>query len=143
MPLSYPYPKDSPGQLHHAMRTRIPLFDFLFLKRLLPYVDGLSHILLSILLKKLIDELRRIDSVHKLEPTLYIGDPTEQLIESVLNGITFGPSGYESGSDGQRESGELCEEVRVDAVVGTEPQSSVEKRGRKSRSKGTTKEKGK
>lgn len=133
MPLSYPYPPPPPGQTHHLLQTRIPETDYRFLKRLLPYVDGLNHIILSNLVKKFIDELRKLDSVSKLEPTLYPGDPTHILIERVLDGITFRPVGSESGADDERGTGGVREEMRGPTKQRTESKGGTEKRRRKPR----------
>lgn len=135
MPLSYPYPPPSPGQTHHLLQTRVPPTERQFLKRLLPYVDGLNHIILSNLFKKFIDELRRIDSISTLQPTLYPGDPTHVLIESVLDGITFRPVGRESGGNVERAASGVCEEVRTVAEQRTESQGGITQRRRNSRRK--------
>jgi hypothetical protein len=141
MPLTYPYPPAPPGQVHHLCATRIPKTDFLFIKRLLPYVDGLSFNLQANLLKKFIDELRRIDSVTPLQPTLYPGDPTQQLVESLLDGITFGPVGRSSGPDVEHGAGGVREEVRPVTQQRPESQCGTPQRKRRVGRKGD-KEKG-
>lgn len=102
--------------------------DYAFFKKKFPTgCTGITDKLISTLYKKIIDELRRLDSDPSVtfELSFYSNSDGYVLLDAVLAGIQFGQHvGREIGPDDQRGVDGAGETVRVDAVVGTVEESS-------------------
>jgi hypothetical protein len=109
--------------------------DVAFLKTKFPWLVGGTDKLISNLYKKLIDELRRIDSITPIEPAWTIDHPSHDILAGVIERCSFGkPVGQASPRDEQRGVGGVREEVRSDEKLGPDTEGRTPKRGRKSRS---------
>lgn len=102
--------------------------DYAFFKRKFPSgCTGITDKLISTLYKKIIDELRRLDSDPNVpfDLSFYSHSDGYVLLDAVICGIQFGQhAGRTGGSNVSGGVSGIHQEVRVDAVV-----STVEKSG--------------
>lgn len=148
--LDTPYPPPPPGFEHHRIISRVSQSDYHFFKKVLPFFRSTS-VVTAILFKKLIDELRRLDSLGafndqhgNFDPGWYITSPTYVLVERVLSEFQRRTPREPTGSDATRDEsdgvGGLRETVRDAEKLSSDPKSLPTKRGR-NRSKETQNEK--
>lgn len=153
MPLSNPYPPPEPGAKNHKVCADVSHQDYYFIKNRFQFLTGLTDKVLSTLYKKLIDELRAIDTQLKsegykdgLEPAWYIGNPAYDVLESMLNSTSFGERErylrmLRPRNDGPAASG-VREEGGGASVVSADEEGESRERGDKARRKKKTKSKG-
>lgn len=153
MPISNPYPDPIPGAKNHKVCADVSHPDYYFIKNRFQFLTGLTDKVLSTLYKKLIDELRAIDTQliaegykDGLEPAWYIGNPAYDVLESMLNTTTFGERErylrlLRPRNDGPAVSG-LREDGSGASVECADPQGDTSAGGNKPRRKKKTKEKG-
>ena len=83
--LQNPY---NPSGVHwadnHLVQGRVSQEDFFFLKRKFPYYPGLVDKVISTLFKKVLDELRKIDSEVPFDTALYIDDASYKVLDDVI-----------------------------------------------------------
>jgi hypothetical protein len=126
--LKNPYnPTGAAWQTNHIMSCRVSQEDFYYFRRKFPFGQpGIIDKVLSTLYKALIDELKRIDSVERIEPTIYNEDRGFVILEQLLERCSFGsdtgrkdigPRDVVGGAIGVREA------VRSPAVVSANTQS--------------------
>lgn len=130
------------------IQCRIGLDDFVFFHKCFSYGKwGITDIVFSILFKRLIDELRRIDSENELEAGWYIDHPNYAILSDILDRfqvVERRPVGVDSAggaTPAQHDAGRI-DGFRAE-VQPIKKQRTVKKgsdKTRKRHRKGTTKE---
>lgn len=118
---------------NHKVVARVSQDDYFFLKKRFPMLTGLTDKVVSTIYKKLIDELRRIDSVTPIEPAWAITDPSYLVLRGVLERCSFGVS--DSGGDAgaqhaERRTDGIHQTVHSAPGVSPDSQSVTEREGR-------------
>ena len=99
--INNPYPKDKRG---HRIQARVDPHDYFFLRTKFAYgCPGITDKIVATLFKRLIDELKRIDSITPLEPAVFTTDVGYVVLDQVFECLAFverrAVGGTDSGGD--------------------------------------------
>jgi hypothetical protein len=146
--LSNPYnPSGAQWSENHLVQGRVSQEDFAFLKGKFPFNNGLIDKIVAISFKKIIDELRKIDSTLRLDTALYVDDASYAVLDDIISRLQVversaigSVSGDERRNPTQHVTGGVSSvhsTVQLDASVSTDKKGISS--SRKRRSKGTKK----